>query len=114
MSKHIEYEDLPILPHLIAETICNRPYVSEFSDQHEDSHETSRVEALRQKMTPAQVAKFAGEVDDRCRVAHANNATWFQKIVRSKTNAGRTQLYGFITHWLHAYLTRRPRRKRST
>ncbi len=40
-----------------------------------------------------------------CRNAYANKAKWFEKCVKSKTNAGRDQLYVWTAHWLAAYLT---------
>jgi hypothetical protein len=98
------YDDLTILPHVIADTVCLTPFTSEFSARHTSDAEVARVEALRQKMTPERIAEFARLVDEKCRAAYEKRAPWFMKIARSKTSAGRDQLYVFVAHWLHAFL----------
>lgn len=98
------YDDLTILPHVIADTVCLTPFKSEFSARHTSAAEVARVEALRQKMTPERIAEFARLVDERCRAAYEKRAPWIMKIARSKTSAGRDQLYIFVAHWLHAFL----------
>lgn len=102
--RNVAYEDLPLLPYVIAETVCERPYVSEFSAKLASADEDRRIGALQRKMTQAQISAFARKVDERCRHAYERRAPWFMKCVRSKTNAGRDQLYAWITHWLHGYL----------
>ena len=110
MNKEIPYNHLPLLAYPIAEAVCETPFESEFSDRGTSSEEVARVEALRQKMTRSQIGGFARRIDDHCREAYRVKAPWFMKCVRSKTNAGRDQLYAWVRHWLHAYLL--PPRKR--
>ena len=98
------YDDLTLLPHVVADTVCLTPFTSEFSARHTSAAEVARVEALRQKMTPERIAEFARLVDEKCRAAYKKRSPWFMKIARSKTNAGRDQLYIFVAHWLHAFL----------
>lgn len=98
------YEDLPLLPHVIAETVCSQVYDgSEIS--YNSQSQILAVEAKRQQMTSEEIAEFASLCDTRCRLAFTNRAEWFRKCVRSKSNRGRDQLYVWIRHWLAAFLT---------
>ena len=100
------YDSLPILPWLIAETTASRPYEGiEWSLQVRNSREVERVEALRQKMTAEDIQDFADWVDDRCRLAYKKKVKWFMDCANSKSNRGRDQLYVWISHWLCSWLS---------
>lgn len=94
------YDELALMPRLIAETVCGEPYTG-----HEISNPcpsmVATVEAARQQMD---VTDFASYADVRCRMAYENKADWFMKIARSRSNRGRDQLYMYVRHWLAAYL----------
>jgi hypothetical protein len=101
----IPYENLAFLPSLIAETVCEREYKGqEWSPGMRLPNEIAKYEGLRKKMTPEQVKAFAEYVDQRCEQAYKAKAEWFMKIVRSRTNAGRDQLYMWVTHWMTSWL----------
>jgi hypothetical protein len=103
--KRIAYEDLPLLPSIIASTVCGREYKGqEFSLGMLHPDDVAKYEALRQKMTPKQIDAFADYVDERCKYAYDNKVSWFMKIVRAKGNAGRDQLYVWVTHWMTSWL----------
>ena len=100
------YDSLPILPWLIAETTASRPYEGiEWSLQVRNSREVERVEALRQKMTAEDIQDFADWVDDRCRLAYKKKVKWFMDCANSKSNRGRDQMYIWISHWLCSWLS---------
>jgi len=109
------YDDLPILPWLIAETTANRPYEGiEWSDKVRNSREVERTEALRQRMTVQDIQNFADWVDKRCRLAYKKKVKWFMKCARSKTNYGRDQLYVWISHWLCSWLANPDKARKET
>lgn len=99
-----DYEDLALVPALIAETVCDRPYRSEFSAKLASPAEDARIERLRQKLTPKQIGDFVLLVDAMCRLAYEREVAWFMSCVRAKNNTGRDRLYLLATHWLHSYL----------
>lgn len=99
------YEKLALLPNIIAEAVCARPYKGqEWSDQNRDPVRVEKIEALRRQMTPDQIREFADLADARCRAAYGVRATWFVECIRAEGDAGRDQLAIWITHWLAAYL----------
>lgn len=106
MAKFVKtYENLPILPYLIAETVCSQKYTGmEISSQSIRYSDVEKTEALRLKLTSQQIEEFADWVDRRCRYCYENNVNWFMKIIKSKNNSGRDQLYVWVSHWLSAYL----------
>lgn len=98
----IPYDQIALLPYLIAETVAGRPYTGqEWSDQLSSSH---IIEAKRAALTPEEVADFASWCDRRCRNAYENKASWFMRCENARDNSGRDQLYVYTTHWLVAYL----------
>jgi hypothetical protein len=101
----IKYEDLPFLPWLIGETVCQREYKGqEFRPGTVSSQWIAKYEALRKKMTEAQIRDFGLHVDWKCKAAYEAKAKWFMKIIKAKGNAGRDQLYVWATHWMVAWL----------
>ncbi len=105
MKSPPSYENLHLLPYLIAETIALQPYTGEeISLQLRNAAHVAEREAQRQALTPAQVTEFAQWCDNRCREAYRSNTQWFVKIVKSKHNQGRNDLYAILAHWLAAYL----------
>ena len=100
------YEDLPLLPNIIAEKVCSEPYLgTEMSEGVRDAAFISRTEAARRKMTPDQVREFADLCDAKCKAAYNSKAKWFVTLAKAKDNRGRDQLAVWITHWLASYLT---------
>ena len=107
MNKTIPYDDLPILPWLIAETTANRSYKGiEWGPSVRDSRDVERTEFLRQKMTVQDIQDFADWVDKRCRLAYKKKVKWFMECTESKTNRGRDQMYVWISHWLCSWLSK--------
>jgi hypothetical protein len=99
-----KYEDLTLLPAIIADAVCGREYKGEeYSDALRDSRMAERVEALRKKMTQEQVNEFCQLADNRCKRAYECRAPWFEKLLRH-SDGGRDQLYVWLSHWLSSYL----------
>lgn len=102
------YEDLALMPCVIAETVAKQEYTGEeISIQLRDAKFVAETEAKRKLMTDEQIEEFADECDTRCKAAYQNERQWFMKCVRSKTNVGRDTLYMYIRHWLSSYLKRK-------
>lgn len=102
------YEDLALMPWVIAETVASQEYTGEeISLKLRDSTFVANTEAKRKLMTNEQIDEFANECDNRCKTAYANEYKWFMKCVRSNTNAGREWMYMYIRHWLSEYLKRK-------
>ena len=101
MPKKTPYDQLPLLPNLVAETVCATPYTgAEWRDG--GSLPIAKIEANRLAMTSEDIRAFADSCDERCRKAYDANAKWFLDCVKNDT--GRDQLYVWITHWLAAHL----------
>jgi hypothetical protein len=99
------YDDLPFLPFIIADAVCQREYKGEeWSEFYRNPKRIAEFEAKRQQMTREQMDEFCRLCDNRCRGAYEAKAPWFEKIVEAKGDGGRDQLYVWITHWLTAYL----------
>lgn len=99
------YDNLPLLPHLMAEVVCTRVYTGyELSDRVRSAYDVADKEALRQKMTAEDIAEFCELADKRCRAAYAADIDWFLECVEAKDNRGRDQLFVWLTHWLASYL----------
>ncbi len=97
------YDDLAIIPSIVAKSVVEEPYTGyEYSNQGHFNVES--LEAKRLAMTLEDRQRFIDYADKRCRDAYEAKADWFMKIIRSKTNAGRDQLYVWISHWLNAFL----------
>lgn len=116
------YDELVLMPHVIAQTVCGQPYTGhEMSDRIRSAQDVREVEELRQQMTGAQIADFIDVVDKVCRRAYDNRYAWFLKCVKEPArrrgrpnyneNAGRDQLYIWVSHWMNSYL-RNPKRMR--
>lgn len=103
MGRRKTYEEIHLLPNLVAETVCGEVYTGqEWSPQVRSSYDAEKIEALRLKMTPDQVREFSDLCDERCRQAYNAKAKWFEKIVKSKD--GRPQLMVWLRHWMASYL----------
>lgn len=99
------YENLHLLPGLIADVVSTRPYTgSEWSGHARSGSDVDRTEALRQAMSPESRQAFCECVDALCRAAYEARADWFLKILRAKGDSGRNQLYLWASHWLAGYL----------
>jgi hypothetical protein len=99
------YDHLHLIPAIVAERVCAREYKGEeYSPAVRDTQSVIEIEALRRKMTPEDVQAFAEYADKKCEETYTAKAGWFMKIVRTKTNAGRAQLYVWISHWMTAWL----------
>ncbi len=100
------YDEIPLVPTIIADTVVSQPYTqAEFSPALRCGRAIARIEAARQTMTPAARREFADLCEARCRAAYESGARWMVKCARSKTDAGRNQLYVYISHWLAYYLS---------
>jgi hypothetical protein len=98
------YDQLPLISAVLATAVCAEPYTgAELSDP--SAANVAAVEALRQRMTPAQVHEFAALADAGCRAAFDAKAEWFIYCVTARGNRGRDQLGVWISHWLAAYLS---------
>lgn len=101
--KKIPYENLPLLPYLVAETVCGEEYTEqEYSEGLRNKERAYKVDAKRKAMTPEQVKAFAEYVDKRCRDSYEAKADWFMKIAKSDNIA---QLYVWVRHWLVSWLS---------
>ena len=102
----IPYDRIPLIPAIIAETVCHGPYTgSELSTQVRSASDVTWVEAARQKMSPADVREFSDLCEKACRYAYEHGAKWMVKCAAAKGTRGRDQLYSLVAHWLAAYLT---------
>jgi hypothetical protein len=97
------YDDLPFVPTLIAKTICEMTYDGK-EINNPSASEVAKIEALRLKMTRAEVDEFAAICDLRCRTAFESKAAWLEKCIKANGNLGRDQFYLWMTHWMTAYL----------
>jgi len=100
-----DYDELPLIPSLLAESVCQCPYTGEEISLHSRSLITvEKIEKLRQAMTDEQVREFADACDKKCREAYEAQAEWFEECVTAKDNRERDQLRIWVSHWLSAYL----------
>lgn len=98
------FDDLPFLPSVIADTVCRQTYTgAELLDSIPLA--VAKIDGRRLLMTEDEIRQFAEDCDTRCRQAYGRKDRWFMKCVRAKGNAGRDQLYLFISHWLAARLS---------
>lgn len=106
MAKKTPYDQLALMPSIVAGTVCGRPYKQiEISEGMRVQSQIDRIEAQRQKMTQESIEAFERHVDALCRAAYDADADWFLKCVNGGT-PGRDQLYVWVSHWLCAWLTR--------
>lgn len=104
--RRLAYENLPFIPFFIAETVCEEEYTGiEVSIKHRSQSQVDKIESLRKAMYRESIADFATLANQWCLDAFNVRADWFMKCAKSKTDAGRDQLYMWIRHWLSAYLT---------
>jgi hypothetical protein len=97
------YEELPLIPTILAERVCSRPYTGREFRNGPSSADVRRIEAARQRMTLEEIRAFADKCEERCRAAHEAGARWFVKIANA--DDGREALMVWLTHWLASYLT---------
>ena len=100
-----KYDDLTILPHVIAQTVFLREYRGEeWSPALRSPAQVEKIETLRLKATREQMDEFCKFADLKCKKAYEGGADWFSRLLKHR-DGGRDQLYVWITHWLTAYLT---------
>lgn len=107
MKTKIPYDQLVLMPIVIADTVALQPYDGgDISDRNRSQSHIEKIEALRLVMTSEQLIEFGELVDKICRDAYEKDKEfpWFMKIVKSKGNRGRDQLYIWVKHWLSSYL----------
>lgn len=101
----IGYDKIPLVPAIVAETICSQPYTgAEWSEGARSSANIANVEIARQAMTPAQIREFSDLCERQCRAAYDADAKRMVDCARAKGNRGRDQLYVYVSHWLASYL----------
>jgi hypothetical protein len=67
MAKKVPYDRIPLVPTIIAETICSQPYTgSEWSKGALSSADISKVETARHAMTQAQIREFSDLCERKC------------------------------------------------
>lgn len=104
MFMKTKYEDLPLLPTILAEVVASTPYCGqELSRNCRDDTRIREIELKRQHMTPEQVRDYSNWCDRRCKAAYEARVKWFLKIVKKPD--GREQLMVWLSHWLAAFLT---------
>jgi hypothetical protein len=109
IKKLPKYEDIPLIPSFLAKCVCETPYTGmEWSRGMRDQDMIARVEEKRQAMSKKDIKAFEDYADTWCRGAYATRSEWMVKIALSKTNRGRDQLHAFMSHWLSAWLMKRP------
>ena len=105
MTQRTPYDNLPLLPRVLAETVAGTPYAAiEYSDRNRPASLVAKTEQRRQAMTPDMVRQFADACDHLCRSAYAVRAAWFERIARAKDSRCRDQLAVWMSHWLSGYL----------
>jgi len=101
----LPYENIALLPNLIAETVSNTVYRGqEWSEGVRDSSRIAMFEQHRLAMTVESRNEFCELCDARCKRAYEADAKWFMKCVNAQGNSGRDQLHVWLTHWLTSYL----------
>lgn len=99
-----DYDQLPIIPALIAEDVVQAPYTGcEWSDRTRSKVE--QVEAARQALTEEQRREFVDVCEQRCRHAYDADAKWMLDIANKED--GRGDLWVLFSHWLAAYVYNR-------
>jgi hypothetical protein len=99
------YDNLPLVPTIIADVVANREYTGqELSIQIRSGDFVNRIEGLRKRMSETYLRRFIEMVDSRCRTAYENDADWFMKIVHARGESGRNQIYIWVSHWLAGFL----------
>jgi len=105
MKTNLTYDQIPIMPIVIADVVANQPYDGgDISVRNRSQDHVDKIEALRLVMTYEQRKEFGQLVDKICRAAFEKEYDWFMKIVRAKGNRGRDQMYIWVKHWLSSYL----------
>ena len=105
MPRKVPYDCLPIIPAMVAESVCRQPYTgAEWSVGVRDAATVARIEAARQRMTMEQVRAFSDACERICRDAYAAGAKWFCQLALARGDIGRDQLYVWAGHWLASYL----------
>jgi hypothetical protein len=107
MRKRVAYDDLPLIPSIVAESVAQRPYTGNEMPGGIPQSFVSQVERDRLTLTRDDIRAFAKQFDSLCRAAYEAKAEWFMACVRSKTNAGRDQLYVWATHQFASFVARR-------
>lgn len=97
----MKYEHLPLIPSIVADTVCRTVYTGREASNLSASH-VERTEALRRRMTDDDINDFVIQSDKRCRAAYSVRARWFMSCLNG--NRGRNQLYVWMSHHLAAYL----------
>lgn len=105
MPKKVPYDRMPMVPAIIAETVCSQPYTgAEWSEGAVSHAQISRVEIARQAMTQAQIGEFSDLCERKCKAAYEADAKWIVECVQATGSRGRDQLYIYMSHWLASYI----------
>jgi len=113
MKKQTKYENLALMPDVIAETVTREVYTNKEWGTMQSTSFGEEIEKLRLAMTPEQRKEFVEQVYERCRYLYESGVNpIFVKIFKSKSNWGRDTLYNFVRHWLAGYLKGSPFLKR--
>ena len=60
MANRLAFENLPLIPAVVAWTVCEQEYLGqEISDRIRWQATVNKIETLRQQMTPEQIQEFA-------------------------------------------------------
>lgn len=106
--KRTPYEELHLIPAIIAEGVLDQQYTGEeLSVRLRSGASVAAIEKARVDMTFEQKKAFVELCDTRCRVAYEKKASWFELCVLKQDNSGRDQLYLWFSHWLSAFLAHR-------
>lgn len=107
------FDKLAISPFIIGVCVAEREYTGkELGPFGLGATQIAEIEKRRQAMTSNQIEEFGEYCVVRCRLAYDGDSKWFLDCANSKTNAGRDQLYVWITHWLSGYLDAIPHLER--
>jgi len=106
MKTKTAYDDLHLVPTIIATTVADEPYTgSEMSSSRQSF--VDKVEAYRAHMDRAEVDEFATYVDNRCRSAYEAGTDYFMECVSATGNKGRDQLHVWAKHWLASFICKK-------
>ena len=95
----MKYDDLPLLPWMIGETVNQKEYTDEEYSLGLRPN-PSYIESLRKTMTPEEVVAFGEYCDKYCQDLFNAKDKGFLDIVNAKDNEGRDLLYILTSRWL--------------
>ena len=103
MKPRISFFSYPLSPYIVATTIIDEVYTGR---EMSNPTRVEEIEAERKKIQEdyGWRRRFGQDCSLRCEQAYYAGEPWIVKIMRSKTDRGRDQLYNFCRHWLAAAL----------